>query len=108
MSNRKVIAQIALTLFIPGLVIQSAYTQAKNGSLPVANIGSPSRSASASSANRSSAGKNATGLSSLPPGAQAPISAALGKDDSRYWVHRSAKGFRGENPRHALVAEFTR
>jgi len=32
----------------------------------------------------------------------------LGKDDSGYWVHRSANGFRGENPRHALVAEFTK
>jgi hypothetical protein len=32
----------------------------------------------------------------------------LGKDDSGYWVHRNATGFRGENPRHALVAEFTR
>ena len=32
----------------------------------------------------------------------------MGKDDSAYWVHRSAQGFRGKNPRHALVAEFTR
>ncbi len=54
------------------------------------------------------AGKPAAGLSSLPPGAHGPISATLGKDDSRYWVHRNAKGFGGENPQHALVAEFTR
>jgi hypothetical protein len=32
----------------------------------------------------------------------------LGKDDSGYWVHPIAKGFRGKNLQHALVAEFTR
>jgi hypothetical protein len=71
-----------------------------NSSVPVT---SPSASASTTSV-----GTSATSLSSLPLGAQAPISAVLGKDDSRYWVHRSANGFREENPRHALVAEFTR
>jgi hypothetical protein len=71
--------------------------------VPVTNVTSPSASASTPSA-----GKSATSLSSLPPDAQGPISAALGKDDSGYWVHPSAKGFRGENPQHALVAEFTR
>ncbi len=35
MSNRKVIAQIALTLFIPCLMIQSAYTQAKRAKFPL-------------------------------------------------------------------------
>ena len=54
------------------------------------------------------AGRSATGLSSLPPDAQGPISAALGRDDSGYWVHRTPAGFGGENPRQALVAEFTR
>jgi nucleoside-specific outer membrane channel protein Tsx len=72
-------------------------------SVPVTNVTSPSASASTTSA-----GKSASSLSSLPPDAQGPISAALGKDDSGYWVRPSAKGFRGENPRHALVAEFTR
>jgi hypothetical protein len=52
--------------------------------------------------------KSATSLSSLPTDAQGPISAALGKDDSGYWVRSSPEGFRGENPRYALVAEFTR
>lgn len=47
-------------------------------------------------------------LSSLPPAAQGPISAALGKDDSNYWVHSTAAGFRLDNPRHALHAEFTK
>jgi hypothetical protein len=69
---------------------------------------SPNRAASTSAAIKSSAGKFPTGLSSLPPDAQGPISATLGKDDSDYWVHRSPKGFRGENVRHALAAEFTR
>jgi hypothetical protein len=54
----------------------------------------------------SSTAKSATGLSSLPADAQGPISARLGKDDPGYWVHRSAEGFHGENPRQALVAEF--
>jgi len=76
--------------------------------LRVANLAGPRTSASTSAASKSSEGKSATGLSSLPPDAQGPISAALGKDDSGYWVHRNATGFRGENPRHALVAEFTR
>ena len=54
------------------------------------------------------AAKSASGLSTLPPDAQGPISAALGKNDSGYWVRRSAAGFRAENPAQALVAEFTR
>lgn len=32
----------------------------------------------------------------------------MGKDDSSYWVHPSAQGFRGENSRHALSADFTK
>jgi hypothetical protein len=48
-----------------------------------------------------------TGLSSLPVSAEGPISAALGKDDSSYWIHPNAEGLRGENSRHALVTEFT-
>ncbi len=55
-----------------------------------------------------SAGKSTTGLSSLPPDAQGPISGALGKDDSGYWVRPSAKGFLGENPRQALSVGFTK
>ncbi len=84
--------------------VKSAVPQlGKSHTLPAANLASRSTSAS-----QSSAGKSANGLLSLPPHAQGPISAALGKDNSGYWVHRSVKGFRGENPRHALVAEFTR
>jgi hypothetical protein len=49
-----------------------------------------------------------SGLSILPADAQGPISAALGRDDSSYWVRRSADGFCGENPRQALAAEFTK
>jgi hypothetical protein len=56
----------------------------------------------------SSAGKSAAGLSSLPANAQGPVSAALGRDDSGYWVHVTAKGLRGENPRQVLTTEFTR
>jgi nucleoside-specific outer membrane channel protein Tsx len=74
-----------------------------NTSVPVANMTSPSKSPS-----ESYEGKPAIGLSSLPPDAQGPISAALGKDDSGYWVRRNAEGFGGVNPRHTLVAEFTK
>jgi nucleoside-specific outer membrane channel protein Tsx len=32
----------------------------------------------------------------------------LGKHDSSYWVHPGAQGFRGENSRHTLTADFTK
>src|ERR1035438_5046436 len=50
----------------------------------------------------------ATGLSRLPADAQGPISAALGKDDSTYWVHAHGNDFYAENPQHALVMNFTK
>ena len=50
----------------------------------------------------------ASGLSGLPANAQGAISAALGKDDPGYWVRPRAAGWHAENPRHALVAHFTR
>src|SRR5208282_4487671 len=40
------------------------------------------------------------GLSSLPAAAQGSISAALGRDDSRYWLHGAAGSFHAENPQH--------
>jgi hypothetical protein len=55
-----------------------------------------------------STSQSASGLSSLPASAQGPISAALGKHDSSYWVHPGAQGFRGENSRHTLTADFTK
>ncbi len=58
--------------------------------------------------NASSISQPASGLSRLPASAQGPISRALGKNDSGYWVHRSADGFRGENPRNMLITEFSR
>src|SRR5271170_227618 len=75
------------------------FAKIKN-SLPVAKL--------AIAASKSSQAKSATGLSSLPAHAQGPISAALGKDDSDYWVHRNAEGFDGENQRQALLVDFTR
>jgi len=78
----------------------------RNSSAPLANL--PSL-VSTSSAGRSPAGRSATvDLSSLPPDAQGPISAALGRDDSGYWFHPSAEGFRAENVRQALTIKFTR
>lgn len=52
-------------------------------------------------------GQASTGLR-LPPSAQGPISAVLGKDDSGYWVTRNTEGFREQNPRHALTTDFTK
>ncbi len=60
------------------------------------------------SAAKSSSIQSAKGLSSLPTDAQGPISAALGKDDSGYWLHHGAVGFRGVNPKQGLAVEFTR
>jgi FG-GAP repeat len=51
---------------------------------------------------------SSTGLSSLPRDAQRPISAALGKDNSRYWAHANADGFSAENPQHVLGINFAR
>jgi hypothetical protein len=48
-----------------------------------------------------SASKSATTLSSLPPDAQRPIAAALGRDNPTYWLHQNPQGFRGENLQHA-------
>jgi hypothetical protein len=53
------------------------------------------------------AAQAASGLSGLPASAQGPVSAALGKDNSRYWVQGRAGGFRAENPRQAMHADFT-
>ncbi|MFZ0229570.1 MAG: FG-GAP repeat protein, partial [Mycobacterium sp.] len=44
----------------------------------------------------------------MPSDAQGPISAALGKDDSSYWIHRTGAGLRGENPQNAVTADFTK
>jgi hypothetical protein len=54
-----------------------------------------------------SAGTPTMELSNLPAVAQSPISAALGKDNSRYWAHADATGFSTEN-QHALVVSFTK
>jgi hypothetical protein len=50
------------------------------------------------------------GGTSMPAAAQPGISAALGRDDSRYQVHPAKRdgGFRAENPQQGLKAEFTR
>jgi FG-GAP repeat len=52
--------------------------------------------------------RQATGLSSLPPAAQATISGALGRDSHQYLARATESGFRSENPAHGLVAEFTK
>ena len=48
------------------------------------------------------------GLSSLPAAAQGPISAALGRDDSRcYWFSATLDSFHADNPQHALAVDVT-
>ena len=46
-------------------------------------------------------------LSDLPPAAQAQVSAALGRDQPSYHAVPQAGGFRVENSRHGLEADFT-
>ncbi len=47
------------------------------------------------------------GLSSLPVKAQGSVSAALGRDDSRYWFQAKTSSVHAENPGHALDLNFT-
>jgi hypothetical protein len=53
------------------------------------------------------AAPESTTLSDLPPNAQAQISAALGRDHAGYHAVARGRGFRAENPKHGLVADFT-
>jgi trimeric autotransporter adhesin len=79
-----------------------------NDSMPTANLANRGTLAAASTENTLPAEKAAASLSSLPAGAQGPISAALGKDDSGYWLRQNGEGFRGENQRQALSMVFTK
>jgi hypothetical protein len=47
------------------------------------------------------------GFSSLPAAVQGPISAALGRSDSRYWFQANAGSLHAENPQHSLALDFT-
>ena len=98
---------LVVAVCLPGLAQSNPQKDASfiqlNSSVPEAKLVGPTTTASTSSTE-----KPATGLSSLPADAQGPISAALGKDDSGYWVHPTPNGLRGENLRHALTAFFTK
>jgi hypothetical protein len=48
------------------------------------------------------------GMLSLPAGAQAPVSAALGEDSPAYRVTAAAGGYRAHNPGQRLALRFTR
>ena len=50
----------------------------------------------------------ASNSSTLPVQAQPIISAAIGKNDPRYQVRQVEEGFRLENARHNLIADFTK
>src|SRR5438067_1524192 len=50
----------------------------------------------------------AAGLSSLPPDAQWPISAALGADDPAYHIRASRDGFQATNPAQRFRESFAR
>ena len=84
-----------LTLFTPCLLVllASVTSQAQSAPPVAANVARPSTSS--------------TGLSSLPADAQGPISAKLGKDDSRYWFHDNTDGVHAENAQQALTVDFT-
>src|SRR5947209_18692397 len=46
------------------------------------------------------------GLSSLPPSAQGPVSAALGADDAAYHIRTSRGAFEAANPAQRLQERF--
>ena len=98
---------LAVGVCVPALAQSSAQRVAPFGKLntstPLANLASRS-----TSSGKSPAGESVAALSSLQANVQGPISAALGKGDSGYWVHPNANGYRGENLGQALVADFTR
>jgi hypothetical protein len=58
-------------------------------------------------AHRSLPAPAAAGLASLPREAQSSVSAALGRDRSDYQARAHGEGFRAENVRHNLAADFT-
>jgi trimeric autotransporter adhesin len=82
------------------------------GSADTAAVARQTRGGSGSSSpvatQRSGPWTTRIGLSSLPTAAQGPISAVLGRHESRYWVHTGAGRIHAENPRHALAIDFTR
>ena len=54
------------------------------------------------------AARTRAGLAGLPMGAQAAISATLGRDDRTYHAARSADRLRASNGRHYLRIEYLR
>ncbi len=96
------VMSLLMTLCVP------VRSHAQNASLMGAQTTTASP-LSSQPAKESSEGDTAhRGLSSLPAAAQGSVSTALGRDDSRYWVHGTASSFHAENPPQALSAAFTR
>src|SRR5262245_62570297 len=62
--------------------------------------------AAASAENRDSANLKFGEQRVLPPSARAQIAALIGEDDSAYHALRQLHGFRMNNERHELSAEF--
>ncbi len=98
---------ILTTLFLLSVTSLAAQAPASPpNSLSLANA---STSVLAPTANISQPEKPKAGLSSLPAEAQAPISAALGKDEPSYWVHSKSGGdFHAENRQQRLAMDFTK
>jgi FG-GAP repeat/Abnormal spindle-like microcephaly-assoc'd, ASPM-SPD-2-Hydin len=90
---------------LPRTLRQTRFVQP--GTRAVEAAARPSRAWASAAQPGTSPSRSSTGLCTLPGDAQGPISAALGKDDSRYWSHATADGFHAENPQHALVVDFT-
>jgi hypothetical protein len=121
--KRQTIPAFSVMLLLMGVVCivglahlntpRNASLVSRNSKALVAKLGSPSQWVSSVSKKQppsldDSARRSEGGLSNLPLDAQGPVSAALGNHDAGYWVHRTAQGFRLENPRQGLIAEFTR
>ena len=110
LSKRAAFVLVLLPVLVLLLGAISSAAHAQNVTFAGAQTVMPANEFSSSQAKGSSAAAGAAaprGLSSLPATAQGPISAALGRDDSRYWLQGNAGKFHAENPQHALAADFT-
>jgi hypothetical protein len=108
-SERRLPSVLALVFALLLLLGAPVLGHAQNASLDRAKTAGSSGQLSSPQAKARPDGEAAQlGLSSLPAAAQGPVSAALGRDDSRYWLHAAAGRFHAENPQNALAANFTR
>jgi len=96
------------TLFLTGDEAVRALSGTKINEAKIAGAAQPSGLSSHKGHESSATAAGQHGLASLPVAAQGPISAALGRDDSRYRLQANGGSFHAENPQHNLSLNFTR